>query len=79
MQEAARAGINIPNDLSLMGFDNLEWSAICHPRLTTIDLPVVDMGNAAAEAIVDRLETGTAIQSRLLNGNIIPRESTKPC
>ena len=39
--EAPKMGISIPDQLSVMGFDDLEWARVSNPPLTTISLPVV--------------------------------------
>lgn len=41
-------GYRIPQDVSLHGFDNLELSAYLHPALTTVDLPLREIGRGAA-------------------------------
>lgn len=74
--EARRQGIALPNELSIMGFDNLAWSNECSPRLTTLSLPTVRMGRAAAEALVWKLEGQKEISPMLLHGELIVREST---
>jgi LacI family transcriptional regulator len=74
--EARRAGLSVPGQLSIMGFDDLEWAAVCNPPLTTLQLPTAVMGELAARALVERLERGVAITSRRLDADIVVREST---
>lgn len=76
--EANRQGLTLPADLSIMGFDNLEWSEECCPRLTTLELPTRRMARAAAEAIVAKLETDQPIAPICFDGSLIIRESTAP-
>jgi LacI family transcriptional regulator len=73
---ARRLKLEMPEDVSIMGFDDLEWAEACEPSLTTIGLPVVEMGRAAAEALIQRLDNGTPIRSLLLKGTLIVRDST---
>ncbi|WP_424975759.1 LacI family DNA-binding transcriptional regulator [Dinoroseobacter sp. S124A] len=68
-------GMTIPDDMSVMGFDNLDWAKESHPSLTTIDLPATKMGQVAAESVVARLEKGSTINSVALPAQIIPRKS----
>ncbi len=74
--EALRRGYQIPDTLSIMGFDDLDWAQWMTPSLTTIHLPVEEMGHDAALALVRHLEDGQSIQSRCLTGHIVIREST---
>ena len=73
----SRAGLSVPGDISVMGFDNLDWARDAHPPLTTIDLPARDMGLAVAARIMDHLETGNPISSLRLEARIISRGSVR--
>lgn len=73
-----KAGVPVPDEMSLMGFDNLKWSALTHPPLTTIDLPVVEMGEVAADSIASHLERGLPLQGALLPADLVVRGSTAP-
>ena len=75
--QAPRLGCDIPKDVSVMGFDDLDWAAYANPPLTTIGLPVAEMGRQSAQAIIDRLENQQPIRSKRLVGEIIERESIK--
>lgn len=74
---AQRRGIAIPDDLSIMGFDNLEWSASSTPGITTIDLPSVEMGKKAGAAMIDQLSSGQPAQPLSLAASIVERGSVK--
>ncbi len=76
MFEARRAGVEVPGQLSIMGFDDLDWAAISEPPLTTLRLPTAQMGELAARALVDRLDSGIAIKPRLLDAEVVLRGST---
>ena len=76
--EATKTGIAVPDQLSVMGFDDLDWAAYSAPSLTTIRLPVLDMGRDAARTLVERLDNGTAATGRKLNAEIVVRDSTAP-
>jgi LacI family transcriptional regulator len=47
MLEAERRGLNVPNDLSVMGFDDLEWSRHLRPSLTTMHVPTDEVWTRA--------------------------------
>jgi len=76
--EANRQNLTLPSDLSIMGFDNLEWSEECCPRLTTLALPTRKLANAAARAIVAKIEADQPIKPIRFDGHLIVGESTAP-
>lgn len=71
----AHAGLGVPDDMSVMGFDNLDWSAAAVPALTTIDLPARAMGETVAAQLMAHLEGGAPITPLQLGGRIIERDS----
>lgn len=71
------AGLKIPDDLSVMGFDNLDWAPELVPSLTTINLPARRMGRLAASQLVNHLQSRTPIKSVLLDGEFIERNSVR--
>ena len=74
--EAERFRVPVPAQLSVMGFDDLDWAAFSTPALTTIELPTARMGRAAAQALIASLDSKTPLESALLDARIIVREST---
>jgi LacI family transcriptional regulator len=70
-------GMRIPDDLSLIGFDNIEFSSIIHPPLTTIHQPKYEMGQAAVEILLRlaRDKTRRTPESRVLGVELIERQS----
>ena len=73
----AEAKLRIPDDISIMGFDNLDWSSEIAPPLTTIDLPARKMGNEVAVQLMDHLDFGKPLEPRRLPGQIIERKSVR--
>ena len=56
--QAQHLGLQVPEDVSIMGFDNLDWSADMTPPLTTINLPARRMGRDVAAQLLLHLEDG---------------------
>ena len=56
LRAARQLGIRVPEDLSVVGFDDIPWAAIVTPALTTINQPVAEMAAAALRLLLDRLE-----------------------
>ena len=74
--EFQRSGLELPGEMSVMGFDNISWSGHTHPRLTCMSLPVAEMGRKTAQAICDNLQDGAPIRSHRIAGEIRIRAST---
>ena len=70
-----RHGIRIPEDVSLVGFDDLEISAYVTPPLTTVRQPILEMGRLASKMIVASL-AGQDIPAPKIQAELIVREST---
>ena len=69
-----RAGRRIPEDIAIVGFDNIPLSQVFEPALTTIAQPMFELGAAAAELLLEQLAGGRA-QSRTLQHALVVRES----
>ena len=73
--EADRRRIAVPDELSLMGCDDLDWSAHSAPPLTTVRLPTARMGICVAQSLVRHLDHGDSIESVRLEASIVQRSS----
>lgn len=71
-------GIDVPGQLSVVGFDDLEIAAFVTPPLTTVRVPAREIGAAAGEVIADVLANGAAPRSIEFDGTLIVRRSTAP-
>jgi LacI family kdg operon repressor len=56
IQAVQALGLNLPADLGLVGFDELEWSALVPPGITTISQPTYEIGAAAVRHLLARIE-----------------------
>ena len=69
-------GMSIPEDISIIGYDNLEISAYLMPALTTVDQPSYKLGLNAAEVLFDKLENKTEMPSAIqLTSALVIRNS----
>ena len=55
ISEFHRAGLNVPRDVSVVGFDDIAFAAIVEPALTTVHLPLGELGRLAVEALLTTL------------------------
>ena len=69
-------GVRVPEELSVIGIDDLPSSAFVTPGLTTVRLPVVEMGTEAAQAIGSWVEQGRPVAARELALTLNVRNST---
>ena len=79
MRAIREAGLRIPDDISLIGFDDLEIAAIVTPPLTTVRQPLEEMGRMAAN-LLTRLIDGQRVEALRvdLETRLVMRESTGP-
>ncbi|KPU44516.1 catabolite control protein A [Oxobacter pfennigii] len=76
-------GLRIPADISVMGFDNIEVSALIDPPLSTVSQPLYEMGVLAAKKLIDMIKAKekNVIPSKpvidYMNTDIIIRKSTR--
>lgn len=73
----AEDGLRVPEDISVMGFDNLDWAKDVVPPLTTMALPSEEMGAQIAHQLADHLETQTPLTHMLIDCALIERASVR--
>lgn len=73
-----RAGLRVPEDVSLIGFDDAEFAALLDPRLSTIRQPARALGEAAARRLLELLNGRTDPGPTVLAPELAARESTSP-
>ena len=79
MRELKLAGIRIPQDIAIAGFNNDPVSVLVDPNLTTINYPSYEMGEVAARTLINHLREVTDMmltESIVLKSEMIIRESS---
>lgn len=74
--EADKLGISVPGQVSVVGFDDLEWSRHLRPSLTTIHMPTDEIWRRAGEYLVHTLAGIPAIRHHEVDFSLVVREST---
>jgi DNA-binding LacI/PurR family transcriptional regulator len=73
---AQRQGCRVPDDISVVGFDDIAVAAHVHPSLTTVRQDAVAWGRAATRAVFDQVEHGRASDVELAPAQLVIRGST---
>lgn len=79
MQELRAAGLRVPQDISIVGFDDISFAALAEPPLTTVCSPRVEIGRRAVEALLLTIEKPhqPGVEIRIPT-YLIKRDSTAP-
>jgi LacI family transcriptional regulator len=73
------AGLRVPQDISVVGFDDIPGAAYANPGLTTVRQPLLRMGQIAAQTVVDLIEgRGEYVPEIAIEPEFIVRDSTGP-
>ena len=73
---AESAGMHVPDDLSVVGYDDLPMAAWTSPPLTTVRQPIVEKGRLAARLLIQRLQGKTVSSPPPLATSLVVRGST---
>ena len=68
----------VPEDISVVGFDDIPLAAFLDPPLTTVRLPTYELGHALGTALLDRIAHPAAPRRTLLPTELVVRSSTGP-
>lgn len=73
-----KLGLRVPEDISIIGYDNIALSRFVEPKLTTVDQNMLQLGSNAVSVLIDCIKGGHSKRITLKN-RIVERESTGPC
>ncbi len=70
------AGLRVPHDLAIVGYDNRDFTGMVRPSISTIVMPVYEMGKIASEMLLQQIEDGTRDSEEVkVKGSLIIRDS----
>lgn len=76
LQTFTRLGVSIPKDLKLAGFDNLDYTALLNPPLTTVNQPCDQIAETGVEMLIQRIQTpNLPTRTLLLDAPLVVRTS----
>lgn len=79
IQAAREKGVKIPDELSVVGFDNTILSTATDPPLTTVSQPIQEMGRQVVDLLIQEIEGQKKVKQRVvLSPELVIRDSTKP-
>jgi len=70
------AGFNVPSDIAVVGYDNRNFTKTFRPKITTVSMPVIEMGGVAAELLLNQITDGRKEEEEIkVKGQLIVRET----
>lgn len=75
LKEINAAGLHVPEDVAVVGFDKIDFSNMTNPALTTVAQPMYKMGTVAARMLIEKIQ-GKIVDSIVLGHELVIREST---
>lgn len=80
MDAARECGLRIPDDVSIIGFDDIPQASLSYPKLTTVHQPLEQMGQVAVKLLLERIADQNRPPQRItLATQLIIRDSCGPC
>ncbi len=76
MEALQQSGLHIPDDISVMGFDDAPLAPHSSPPLTTVRHPIDEIARAATVALLEFIDNGAVIVSKMFPGELVVRKST---
>ena len=78
LRRAREMGVRVPEDVSIIGFDDIELAEIAYPALTTVHVPHREMGRRAGKALAELVTNGTSIEAIELDASLVFRDTLAP-
>ena len=76
LKQISQAHLRVPEDIAVVGFDNIPYAKIVTPALTTVNQPMYTMGAKACKKLIHKLRQDKEVENEILDVQLIVREST---
>ena len=77
LRAIAQAGLRVPEDIAVIGFDGTELAEVVSPQLTTVEQPSREIGRTAVTLLMKRIDNpDAAVERVMMDWRVIPRAST---
>jgi DNA-binding LacI/PurR family transcriptional regulator len=70
-------GVRVPEEVGVIGFDDIPFAGLSNPRLTTVAVPYLDMGRMACRMLLDGIDSHRPVPSVRIPTTLVQRESTR--
>jgi LacI family transcriptional regulator len=77
LRELRENGIRVPHEVSVAGFDNIEWAQFCHPALTSVHIPRDRIGHIICDCLM-KPEKSLLGSEIVIDAELVARDSTGP-
>lgn len=78
VNELQAAGVRVPEDISVIGFDNITYSAVVTPPITTVAQPITGIGRESLKLLLERIQNPHKERSRVvLSTRLVERSSCR--
>jgi DNA-binding LacI/PurR family transcriptional regulator len=74
---AQKRGLRVPDDLEVIGFDDLALASVIRPTLSTVHQPILEKGARAVEAVIAAMKGNPAVEHVVLPTRLVLRETTR--
>ncbi|AGK98681.1 LacI family DNA-binding transcriptional regulator [Clostridium pasteurianum] len=74
---AHKRGLKVPDDISIIGYDNTQAAEMCYPALTTLAQPLYEMGQKSVKMIIEKITSSAEVKSVIMPFKIVERDTVK--
>jgi LacI family transcriptional regulator len=81
LQAAIDLGFRLPDDISIVGIDNVPWAALVRPRITTVEQPIAEISKIAIDWLLERIAAGSdqpPLRDKVFEPKMIVGDSCAP-